>query len=150
MSCRRIPQVVQTDGEDEGAKRAASRSTQRGFPYHTGYTGIRAAQWEPCSSPELVWWQVRNRVGRFPEWWAGEGLVERTGLLGVCRNCNLLGESKGKGQGVELTYQEQLPYVPGRKLSGLMVKKKTQKKSTSILLHLFIYLFFPSLLSLEM
>lgn len=107
MSRRRIPQVVQTDGENKGAKGAASRSAQRGFPYHTGYTGIRAAQWEPCSSPELVWWQVRNRAGRFPEWWAGEELVERTGLLGVCRNCSLLGGSKGEGQGAEITDRER-------------------------------------------
>lgn len=124
MSRRHIPQVVQTDEraregtENKAPKRAANRLTRRGFPYHTGYTGIRVAQWELCSSPELVWWQVQNRGGLFPEWWAGEELVERTGLLGVCRKCNLLGECKGKGQEAKITYLGRLLMYddPGHKL----------------------------------
>lgn len=61
--------------------------------YHTGYRGSQAAQWELCSSPELVWWRGQSPEVRFLEWWEEEGPVEHTGLLGVCQNCNLLGSN---------------------------------------------------------
>lgn len=55
---------------------------------HTGYKGSQAAQWELCSSPELVWWREQSPAVQFLEWWAEEEPVEHTGLLGVCQNCN--------------------------------------------------------------
>lgn len=78
--------IKKSNGREKGSKLLNAQC----FSYHTGYKGSQAAQWELCSSPELVWWQAQSPEVQFPEWWAEEGPVEQTGLLGVCRNCNLL------------------------------------------------------------
>lgn len=72
-----------------GAGRGITGRAAKCFSYHTGYKGSQAAQWELCSSPELVWWRGQSREVLFLEWWVEEEPVEHTGLLGVCQNCNL-------------------------------------------------------------
>ena len=78
----------------KGRERGSKLFCAQGFSYHTGYKGSRAARWELCSSPELVWWQGQSPEVQILEWWAEEELVEHTGLLGVCRNCNLFDRNK--------------------------------------------------------
>lgn len=78
------------NGREKGSKLLNAQC----FSYHTGYKGSQAAQWELCSSPELVWWRGQSPEVQFLEWWAEEEPVEHTGLLGVCQNCNLLESNK--------------------------------------------------------
>lgn len=66
------------------------QQTAQCYSYHTGYKGSQAALWELCSGPELAWSQGRNPEAQLLEWWEEEEPAQRTGLLGVCRNCNLL------------------------------------------------------------
>lgn len=69
------------NGREKGSKLLNAQC----FSYHTGYKGSQAAQWELCSSPELVWWRGQSPEVQFLEWWAEEEPVEHTGLLGVCQ-----------------------------------------------------------------
>lgn len=78
------------NGREKGSKLLNAQC----FSYHTGYRGSQAAQWELCLSPELVWWREQSLVLLFLECWEEEEPVEHTGLLGVCRNCNLLDSNK--------------------------------------------------------
>lgn len=77
-----------------GEKRGSKLLNAQCFSYHTGYKGSQAAQWELCSSPELVWWRGQSPEVQFLELWVEGEPVEHTGLLVVCRNCNLLESNK--------------------------------------------------------